>query len=498
MNTGKLHIYNTLSRSKELFKPIHDDFVGLYVCGPTVYNEVHLGNVRTAINFDVVVRYLRHTGYKVRYVRNITDVGHLVGDVDEGAESKIEKQAKAEQVQPMEVVHRYTTLYHEVMNIFNTVTPDIEPTATGHLIEQIEMVRELLATGYAYEQSGSVYFDTVKYVQNNPSYGQLSGKKVEDLLTETRDLKGQSEKRSPLDFAIWVKAQDGHLMRWPSPWSDGYPGWHLECSVMSAKYLGQEFDIHGGGMDLLFPHHENEIAQHVGCCGQQPVRYWMHTNMLTMNGAKMSKSKGNSVLPSELISGSSPLISRNYTPMVIRFFMLQTHYRSTLDFSEEALTAADKGFKRLMEMKKTLESMPYVQGDLVSETDSEVTVLTEKLYEHMNDDFSTAQTIARLFDISSFVNACKDGHKQIGAISQETFTQLQTSVTQIIEDVLGLKDDRTETGGNLDGLMQLVIELRQGARERKDWDTSDKIRDGLNGLGIQIKDGKEGTSWSKN
>jgi len=495
---SKLHIYNTLSRSKELFTPINDGFVGVYVCGPTVYGEAHLGNVRTAINFDVVVRYLKYLGHKVRYVRNITDVGHLVGDVDEGAESKIEKQARAEKIEPMEVVHRYTTYYHEVMAKFNTHKPDIEPTATGHLIEQIEMVKELLARDFAYEQNGSVYFNTVKYIEKYPSYGKLSGKKVDDLLSETRELSGQSEKRSPMDFAIWVKAQPNHIMRWPSPWGEGYPGWHLECSVMSAKYLGDEFDIHGGGMDLLFPHHENEIAQHVGCCGKQPVRYWMHTNMLTMNGVKMSKSLGNSVLPSELLSGSSPLISRSFSPMVIRFFILQSHYRSTLDFSEEALTAADKGFKRLMEMKKSLAEMTYTPGNRVSETESEISVLIEKLHDHMNDDFSTAQTIARLFDVSSFVNACKDGHKHIGAIREETFNLLKNTVQQMIENVLGLMDDRTASAGSEDGLMQLIIELRHGARERKDWDSSDKIRDGLQELGIQIKDGKEGTTWSKN
>ena len=493
-------IYNSLSRKKEEFKPLHEGFIGIYVCGPTVYSDVHLGNVRTFISFDLITRYMRHLGYKVRYVRNITDVGHLEGDADTGAEDKIGKKARLEQLEPMEIVERYTLGFHDVMRMFNVLPPNIEPRATGHLIEQIETVKEILKRGYAYEVNGSVYFDTLKYAEETGKYGELSGRKIEELIALSReDLKNQDEKRHPSDFAIWIKADPSHLMRWPSPWSVGFPGWHLECSVMSTKYLGETFDIHGGGSDLKFPHHENEIAQNYGACGHAPARYWMHTNMLLMNGRKMSKSDGNTITPLELISGNSPHISKGYHPMVIRFFMLQSHYRSTLDLSDEALQAAEKGFKRLMEARRHLLDMKHPGRGEKGELDSEINRLLDQVYEEMSDDFNAPKALARLFELVNRINALKGGQASFEQLTPETFQRLQQTFPAFISDVLGLEDP-TDKGGSgqaelLHKLIELLIELRQKARQEKNWAMSDFIRDALKNMGVTLKDGKDGTEW---
>jgi len=493
-----LKIYNSLSRKKEVFEPLNPPFVGMYVCGPTVYSDVHLGNVRAFVSFDVVYRYLSHLNYKVRYVRNITDVGHLVNDADEG-EDKIAKKARLENLEPMEVVQQYTNGFHQVMLLFNAIPPSIEPTATGHLLEQIEMIQRILDNGYAYESNGSVYFDVEKYNENHP-YGKLSGRKIEDLRSNTRELDGQSEKRNPLDFAIWKKASPEHIMRWNSPWSVGFPGWHLECSVMSTKYLGQKFDIHGGGMDLRFPHHECEIAQSVAADGEEPVRYWMHSNMLTVNGTKMSKSLNNSFLPHELISGNHPLLTKGYSPMTIRFFMLQSHYASEVDFSNDALQASEKGFYRLMNAYDALKKLAHDgNNDKVVEAEvKEVKDLCQQAFDNMNDDFNTPQAIARLFDLSKKINSYKDGQISLNSLDAETFVYLQKTFEDFIENILGLKE---ETAGNnevAEGLMDLILEIRKTSRANKDWGTSDQIRDVLNNLNIVVKDGKEGTTWSLN
>jgi cysteinyl-tRNA synthetase len=484
---GELVIYNTLSGQKELFKPIHNDFVGLYVCGPTVYSYVHLGNCRTFISFDLVYRYLKYLGYKVRYVRNITDVGHLESDADEG-EDKIGKKARLQQLEPMEIVQQYTLDFHDVLNRLNNLPPSIEPTATGHIIEQIEMIRQIIANGFAYEVNGSVYFDVLKYNETHP-YGELSGRKVEDLISGSRDLDGQDEKRNALDFALWKNASSEHLMKWPSPWGIGFPGWHLECSAMSTKYLGEEFDIHGGGMDLKFPHHECEIAQGCASTGKSPVRYWMHGNMLTLNGKKMSKSTGNSILPNEMFSGENDALEKAYDPMVVRFFTMQAHYRSTLDFTSEALNAAEKGFDRLMDAYAALEALP------VSETSSaDVSALVASFYAAMNDDFNAPILVAHLFEAAKYINAVKDGRETIAAADLQL---LSTEMTAFIHDVLGLKAvAESQNDTRLTPVMDLVIDLRQQARTNKDWTTSDQIRDGLAKAGIVVKDGKEGTSWN--
>lgn len=494
----QLTIFNTFSRSKEVFEPLNPPFVGMYVCGPTVYSDVHLGNCRTFITFDVVYRYLLHLGYRVRYVRNITDVGHLENDADEG-EDKIAKKARLEQLEPMEIVQRYTNGFRQVMQQFNTLPPSIEPTATGHLMEQIEMVQKILDRGLAYEKNGSVYFDVPKFANQYPDYGKLSGKVIDDLLQETRDLKRQDEKNNPADFAIWMKASPEHLMRWQSPWSVGFPGWHLECSAMSTKYLGERFDLHGGGMDLQFPHHENEIAQNVGCCGVVPVRYWMHGNMLTINGQKMSKSLGNSILPDELFSGENKFMSQAYSPMTVRFFMLQTHYRSTLDFSDAALLAAEKGYKRLMNALQLLPQLQHPGNTKPQNPDEDQAVQTacNNLYEHMSDDFNTAMVLADLFELSGKINAIHNKQLPPDAIGLETFNRLQHVFPAFIQDVLGLKDDVTANNNQLaDGLMNLILDIRAEARTKKDWPTSDLIRNRLNSLHIIVKDGKEGTSWT--
>jgi cysteinyl-tRNA synthetase len=482
-----LVIYNSLSRQKESFHPLHGEFVGLYVCGPTVYNFVHLGNCRTFISFDLVYRYLTHLGFKVRYVRNITDAGHLEDDADQG-EDKIAKKARLEQLEPMEIVQQYTVDFHTTLAKFNNLPPSIEPTATGHIIEQIEMIQKILSKGLAYEVNGSVYFDVEKY-NSSERYGELSGRKIEDLISGTRDLDGQDEKRSSLDFALWKNAKPEHIMKWPSPWGVGFPGWHLECSAMSTKYLGEQFDIHGGGMDLKFPHHECEIAQGHAATGVKPVRYWMHANMLTLNGKKMSKSTGNSLLPSELFTGENDLLEKAYDPIVVRFFMMQAHYRSTLDFSSDALNASEKGFFRLMEGLKLAADMP------VADTSSfDVQSVINPFYEAMNDDFNSPILIAHLFDAVKHIHAI---HGKTETISAADKKRLIDEINSFVFDVLGLKELSSAGDNSLDIVMELVLQMRQNARETKDWTTSDAIRNKLAEAGIVVKDGKEGVTWTK-
>ncbi|SFB92525.1 cysteinyl-tRNA synthetase [Parapedobacter composti] len=484
---NQLVLYNTITRKKEKFEPLNPPFVGMYVCGPTVYSDVHLGNCRTFVSFDLIFRYLLHLGYKVRYVRNITDAGHLEGDNDEG-DDKFSKKAKLERLEPMEIVQKYTLGFHEVMRLFNTLPPSIEPTATGHISEQIEMVKKIIAHGYAYEVNGTVYFDVEKYVQDH-DYTILTNRKLDDLLNNTRELNGQDEKRGRLDFALWIKAKPEHIMRWPSPWSVGFPGWHIECSAMSSKYLGEQFDIHGGGMDLAATHHTNEIAQSQACNHTQPAKYWMHTNMLTVNGARMSKSAGNGFLPHELFSGSHLLLNRGYSPMAVRFFMLQAHYRSTLDFSNEALDAADKGYKRLM---NAMALLPKLKAT-AQKADVDIEGLRQRCYAAMNDDFNSPILIAELFEAVRIINSSYDGKLAIDAASLE---QLRVLMQQFVYDVLGLVDDNTGSD-DFDKLMAVVIALRNEAKQNKDYAMSDRIREGLSAMGIQLKDSKEGTLWNK-
>lgn len=493
---NELYIQNSLTRQKELFQPITKGFIGMYVCGPTVYSDVHIGNCRTFVSFDVIYRYLMHLGYQVRYVRNITDVGHLT---DEG-EDKMSKGAKLAKLEPMEVAQKYTIGFHNMMKIFNTLPPSIEPRATGHIIEQIDMVQQIIDNGLAYESNGSVYFDTIKFAEEQKIYGQLSGRKIDDLLVETRDnLKNQTEKKHPSDFAIWMKASPDHILRWNSPWSVGFPGWHLECSAMSTKYLGKTFDIHGGGNDLKFPHHENEVAQNHGACGCKPANYWIHTNMLEMNGRKMSKSDGNTITPEQLFTGDSPHITQAYSPMVVKFFMLQAHYGSTLDITDKGLQDAEKGYRRLMEANTLLQKMEPSNGT-ASELDTEINGLVDRAFQQMNDDFNTPMAMARLFELVSKVNGLGAGHLSNNDITNETLEKLKATFNTFINDIFGLLSEEISAGGRngtTDGLMQLIIELRQSARANKDWGTSDKIRDSLKELEIQVKDGKEGTTWSK-
>ncbi|MBV7440503.1 cysteine--tRNA ligase [Weeksellaceae bacterium TAE3-ERU29] len=484
-----LKIHNSHSGEKEKFETIHPNFVGMYVCGPTVYSYVHLGNVRTFMSFDVVYRYLKHLGYKVRYVRNITDVGHLESDADEG-EDKISKKARLEELEPMEIVQQYTIDFHNVLAQFNNLPPNVEPTATGHLIEQIEIIKRILDNGFAYESNGSIYFDVKKYNESH-TYGELSKRDIEDLISNTRTLDGQSEKRNPQDFALWKKASPEHIMRWPSPWSDGFPGWHLECTVMSTKYLGETFDIHGGGMDLKFPHHECEIAQAKGANGHAPVRYWMHANMLTMNGQKMSKSTGNTILPSELFSGNNDFFEKGFDPMVIRFFMLQAHYRSVLDLSNDAVLASEKGYLKLMQAMKDLKEVKTSDKSSV-----DINAWVKECYAKMDDDFNTPMLIAQLFEAVKIINLLKEGKEQI---SQEDKSLFEEKLTAFVEDILGLKPmEATTDSTQLDTAVNLLIDIRKKARDNKDWATSDEIRDKLAEGGIQLKDGKDGTSYSIN
>lgn len=486
----KLYIYNSINKKKELFKPITEGAIGMYVCGPTVYSNVHLGNCRTFLSFDLVFRYLKHLGYKVRYVRNITDAGHLENDADSG-EDRIAKKARIEEIEPMEVVQRYTIDFHTIMEKFNALPPSIEPTATGHIIEQIEIIKEIIDKGLAYEKNGSVYFDVIKFNESH-QYGKLSGRKLEDMIANTRDLDGQSDKRNPQDFALWKKAEPQHIMRWPSPWSDGFPGWHLECTAMSTKYLGETFDIHGGGMDLKFPHHECEIAQAEASKGKSPVNYWMHTNMLTLNGQKMAKSTGNNILPNEIFTGDNTILSKPFAPTVAKFFMYQAHYRSILDFSSEALEAAEKGYIRLMEAIDNLNTLTS------SETSSvDVSAWRQSCYDAMNDDFNSPVLIAQLFEAVKFINSIKD---EKASITASDLTLLQETLHAFVFDVLGLEriTQQKEQSNTLDETIALLIKLRNEARQQKDFATSDKIRDELAAIGVQLKDGKDGTTYIVN
>lgn len=487
-----VHISNSLSGKKEKFEPLHPAQVGMYVCGPTVYNKVHLGNVRTFLSFDVISRYLRYLGYRVRYVRNITDVGHLESDADEG-EDKIAKRARLEQLEPMEVVKQYTEDFHEVMRQFNIIPPSIEPSATGHIVEQIELTQRLLEKGFAYEVNGSVYFDVKKY-NKTWNYGILSGRKIEELMESGRELDSQDEKREKIDFALWKKASPTHIMRWPSPWGEGFPGWHLECTVMSTKYLGDTFDIHGGGMDLKFPHHECEIAQATGANGKPPVRYWIHSNMLTVNGQKMSKSLGNSFLPSELFAGNHPLLEKGYAPATVRFFMLQSHYSSTLDFSNEALQAAEKGYRKLSQAIKTAKNLapPTASGKVNAERVSDLQKLQSACFTNMSDDFNTAKTLAVLFEMAARFNDFKSGNIPIDTVDPETFSQFKKTFIGFTEEVLGLKEEVSQDEKLLDSVLHVLIDLRKKARQDRNYALSDRIRDDLKKIGVQLMDGKDG------
>jgi cysteinyl-tRNA synthetase len=497
--TRALKIYNTLSGKKEIFEPLVAGHIGMYVCGPTVYNDAHLGNCRTYVSFDIIHRYFLLLGYKVRYVRNITDVGHLTDD----GEDRMSKGSKLTQLEPMEVAQRYTLGFHEMMRILNTLPPSIEPRATGHIPEQIEMVQQILDRGLAYVRNGSVYFNVPKFAAENPGkYGSVSGRVLDDLYSETRELKSQEDKDHPADFAIWMKARPQDLMVWNSPWSSGFPGWHLECSAMSTKYLGKTFDIHGGGNDLKFPHHENEVAQNFGACNCAPARVWMHTNMLLLNNKKMSKSDGNTISPAELFSGTSQHTSKAYSPMVVRFFMLMAHYRSTLDITDDALLAAEKGFKKLMETNKILQALATNPDDYdgsENDNDRAVLLLIEEAFRGMDDDFNTAIAIAALNEMGSFVHKISNQQLEINALAPWVLEKMKATFNTFIVDIFGLNMDSAESSedGTLDGLMNLILDIRSLARSQKDWTTSDKIRDTLTAVGILVKDGKDGATWVK-
>ncbi len=492
-----LHIHDSLTKSKKQFEPLVEGHVGMYVCGPTVYNDVHIGNVRTFTSFDIVYRYLKALGYKVRYVRNITDVGHLQSDHGVG-EDKVARQARLLNLEPMEVVQHYTNGFHNVMQKFNALPPSIEPVASGHIIEQIELVQKILDAGFAYEQNGSVYFDVRKYNESE-DYGKLSGRVIDDLLAQTRDLDGQDEKRESLDFALWKKADETHIMQWPSPWGMGFPGWHLECSVMSTKYLGETFDIHGGGMDLVFPHHECEIAQAKGGYGKDPVRYWMHGNMLNWEGTKMSKALGNAFTPEELMTGEADILDRGYAPMSVRFFFLQAHYRSTLDFSNEALQAAEAGLNKLWLIINNLKALEHKEGTVDEELDKKVNALCDQCFTEMSDDFNTAKTIAVLFELGSIINSFKGGQQDLSTIAAATFERVKETYNVIVFDVLGLAEEAGASNDHLDQAMQVLISLRNEARKEKNFELSDKIRDQLQDAGIALKDESDGsTSYSLN
>ncbi len=484
-----LFLYDTLKREKRIFKPVNPGYVGMYVCGPTVYGDPHLGHARPAITFDLLFRLFRHLGYKVRYVSNITDVGHLENDADTG-EDKIAKKARLEALEPMEVVQTYTLRYHEAMKQLNVLRPSIEPRASGHIIEQIELVKTILDAGYAYISNGSVYFDVEKYDRVH-TYGVLSGRIIDDMMAGSRELDGQDDKRSPNDFALWKKAPPEHIMRWPSPWSVGFPGWHLECSAMSEKYLGEEFDIHGGGMDLIFPHHECELAQNVASRGKGGVNYWVHNNLITINGQKMGKSKGNFITLEELFAGKHEALDQPYSPMTIRFFILQAHYRSTLDFSNEALQAAEKGLKRLMQAAKDVVSLKHSADAPVLK---QVASIKEEVYQALLDDINTPVALSSLFEAVKIVNGAKDRGEVLNDADYDTLAKL---FTEIVSDVLGLTDDRQDSAAEsvIGGLMEIIIESRNAAKAAKNWAESDRIRDELKAIGIQIKDTKEGTEW---
>lgn len=491
---NKLRVYNSLSRKKEIFEPINPPFVGMYVCGPTVYSDVHLGNVRTFLSFDIIYRYLKHLGYKVRYVRNITDVGHLESDADEG-EDKISKKARLENLEPMEIVQKYSNDFHRVTAKFNILDPDIEPSAIGHIQEQIKMIEKLVEKGLAYEVNGSVYFDVAKY-NETAKYGILSGRVVEELMAGSRALDGQEEKRNNVDFALWKKANPSHIMRWDSSWSPGFPGWHLECSVMSTKYLGEEFDIHGGGLDLKFPHHECEIAQSVGATGKQPVKYWLHTNMLTVNGQKMSKSLGNSFLPEELFNGTHELLNEPYSPMTVRFFMLQSHYSSTLDFSNDALKAAAKGYKKMINGLVLAKNMKFADDSSVEineKTVSQINGIIDNCYRALNDDFNTAQAIAHIFNLLKKINSIATGNLKCSEIGEDIFNKLINTFVTLIEDVLGLKEEKP---ADAEGMINIIIDLYKQAKGAKDYEKVDEIRARLKKHGVVLKDSKESVGWA--
>jgi cysteinyl-tRNA synthetase len=489
-NTKKLVVYNTLSRNKEEFQAINAPFVGMYVCGPTVYGDAHLGHARAALTFDTVFRFLKYMGYKVRYVRNITDVGHLENDADSG-EDKIAKKARLEQLEPMEVAQHYTQRYLEAMDSMNILRPSIQPTATGHIIDQIQIVEKLLENGYAYISNGSVYFDVLKYNNDTHKYGVLSNRVIEEMIANTRELDGQEEKRNPADFALWKKASPEHIMRWPSPWSDGFPGWHLECTAMSRKYLGEKFDIHGGGLDLLFPHHESEIAQSICAFGCEPAKYWLHNNMITIGGQKMGKSLGNFITLNEFFTGSHPKLDKAYSPMTIRFFILQAHYRSTLDFSNEALSAAEKGMKKLFETQRNINNLPTAD-----KTSVDFNAIFTKCIEAMCDDFNTPVVIANMFEISRLVNLISDKKE---TITEQDKTALKENFEIIFSEILGMKSEQSDNTSNIiEGLMSIIAEMRAEARANKDWAKSDMIRDRLSEVGITIKDGKDGAKWEIN
>lgn len=485
-----LKIYNSLSGEKEIFTPIHEGNIGMYVCGPTVYSNVHLGNVRTFMSFDVIFRYLIHLGYKVRYVRNITDAGHLENDAEVG-EDRIAKKARLEELEPMEIVQRYTVDFHTILHKLNFLPPSIEPTATGHIIEQQEIIAKIIENGFAYEANGSVYFDVVKFNETN-HYGKLSGRNIEDMLANTRDLDGVSDKKNPQDFALWKKAEPQHIMRWPSPWGIGFPGWHLECTAMSTKYLGETFDIHGGGMDLKFPHHECEIAQNEACTGHSPVRFWMHANMLILNGKKMAKSTGNFILPNEIFTGDNTILSKAFSPNVTRFFMLQAHYRSILDFSNDAILASEKGFNRLMEGYQLISQLAPSTTSTLSISDWK-----QSCYDAMNDDFNTPILIAQLFEGIRMVHLVNDKKE---SLTLEAITDLKNTLQLFIFDVLGIapENQNKDTSDKLENVVALMIQMRNEARANKNFALSDQIRDQLLAIGIQLKDGKEGTSFSVN
>jgi len=496
MNAGKLHIYNTLTRKKELFEPLNPPFVGLYVCGPTVYGEAHLGHARPAITFDILYRYLSFQGYKLRYVRNITDVGHLENDADEG-EDKIAKKARLEKIEPMEVAHIYTENFQDNMRKLNVKTPSIEPRASGHIIEQLEIIDKIVESGFAYEKDGSVYFDVLKYNKSN-NYGKLSGRIIEDLLSTTRELDGQDEKNSSLDFALWKKAKPEHIMRWKSKWSEGFPGWHLECTAMSTKYLGEEFDIHGGGMDLLFPHHECEIAQSRASLGKDPAKYWMHNNMITINGQKMGKSLGNFITLNELFTGTHKILNKSYSPMTVRFFILQAHYRSTLDFSNEALEASEKGLKRLLtgyDVLMKLKAVEQIPENLLDKKYSLIGEMKSKFYEALNDDLNTPVLISYLFDGLSVIYNIKE-EKLV--ITTEDLKEFQKLYSDFIFEILGLRNENNSSNDStVQKLMDLIIKIRKTAKEEKNYSVSDQIRNELGKIGIILKDNKVGTEWSK-
>lgn len=491
-----LKIYNSYTRQKEEFKSITPGHVGMYVCGPTVSGESHLGHARPYITFDVVYRYLVHKGYKVRYVRNITDAGHFEEEGRE-AEDKVGKKAQLEKLEPMELVQKYTNLFHWAMLQFNNVEPSIEPTATGHIVEQIEMIKKIMEAGYAYEKNGSVYFDVKKYAASH-DYGKLSGRVIDELLETTRELDGQEEKNDRADFALWKSAAPEHIMRWVSPWGEGFPGWHIECSAMATKYLGAEFDIHGGGMDLQFPHHESEIAQSTICNHHAPVKYWMHNNMITINGKKMGKSYNNVIKLTEMFSGNHPLLTQAFHPMVVRFFILQSHYRSPLDFGSDALVASEKALKRLWEGYEILKKLTPSDSPVATDAalDEKVLKMVQEFEEFMDDDFSTAKVLANMFELSSVINSIKDGHIKKEALSASTFALLQQQFALYLEDIFGLKSISTGNTDTFKGVMDLLIDIRKESKAKKDYATSDKIRNQLSALGIVMKDEKDGSvSW---